>query len=383
MTWLWAEPRLKILIAPDSFKGTLSAQAAAQAMAAGVVRVIPEAILQLLPMADGGEGTLDVVFLAGKCARHFACVTDANGAVRRVPYGLLADGSVLIEVAQVVGLPQAARPVEMRTTQGIGELIRYCLDKGVRRFLIGLGGSSTNEGGVGMLAALGAKFFDSARAAVSPTLQGLASLVRVDFSDLDPRLAECDFTLLADVDIPLCGVDGATAIFGPQKGVQLSDVLAFDARLGRLALVGDSWASRRVSHMPGAGAAGGLGFAFMLLGAQRRSGAQYVAERLGLAQALHGAEWAITGEGRSDAQTLRGKLPLVVAREARRAGVKTTLLSGAIEAGSMPELARDFDACFAVAETEKMRMLAMGEPERYLTERAVAVATWIRSLVRL
>jgi len=369
---------LKILIAPDSFKGTLTAAQAAEAIAAGIQRVLPGATFQLMPLADGGEGTLDALCYAGRGQRVSADVDDANGIRGPVAYAVGPDHVAVLEVALIVGLPQATLPVELRTTRGIGQLVRHCLNQGVRAFAIGLGGSSTNDGGVGVLAELGVQFKNRQGDLIAPTLQGLADLAAVDFTGLDPRLGQCRLTVLTDVDNPLCGADGATATFGAQKGVTKEQVSAFGARLAGLAKSGDAWAQRPLSNVAGAGAAGGLGYAFLLLDAQRRSGGKTVCEWVGLGDALRTADWVITGEGKSDAQTLRGKLPWVVAQETKRAGVKVVLLSGMIDDTSRPDLEGVFDACFAVAETEAARLDSMRSPDSCLSERAEAVAAWIR-----
>lgn len=200
---------MRVVIAPDSFKGSLSALEAAQAMARGVRRVWPAADIRLLPMADGGEGTLDAVLAATGGCRLQAVVTGAHGRPLTADYGLLEEAVAVIEVARVVGitLPGVCEvPVAERTTWGIGELMRHCLDQGIRRFWIGLGGSASNDGGAGMLAVLGARFFAGSGAAIAPTLSGLAEFEAADFSGLDSRLKSCEIILLADVNNPLCGV---------------------------------------------------------------------------------------------------------------------------------------------------------------------------------
>ncbi len=373
---------MKILIAPDSFKGTLSALAAARAIETGIQRVLPDAITHCLPLADGGEGTLDVLLFAAQGERKTAQVTDANGYLIEADYGLLteAQGTIAaLEAAQVVGLSQARIDVARRTTRGVGELLRLCLDQGVRRFLIGVGGSSTNDGGAGLLAALGVRLLDAAGNAIEPSPHGLAALDRIDFVALDVRLAECDITVLTDVANPLCGLTGATAVFGPQKGVQAMQVAAFDTAIAQLARLCDAWAGSAVSQQAGAGAAGGLGYALMLLGAKRRSGAEVVCEYMQLDARLANADWLITGEGKSDAQTLHGKLPLVVANHALAARVPAILLSGAIEAESRALLEQKFVGCFSVVSEGVTLDEALRDPARCLTERSESVANWIVS----
>ncbi len=371
---------MKILIAPDSFKGTLSALAAARAIEIGIQRVLPDAITHCLPLADGGEGTLDVLLFAAQGKRKTAQVTDVNGDLMAADYGLLtqAQGTIaVLEAAQVVGLSQARIAVARRTTRGLGELLRLCLDQGVRRFLIGVGGSSTNDGGAGLLAALGVRLLDATGNAIEPSPHGLAALDHIDFVALDARLAECDITVLTDVDNPLCGLTGATAVFGPQKGVQAAQVTAFDTAIAQLARLCDAWAGSAVSQQAGAGAAGGLGYALMLLGAKRRPGAEVVCEYMQLDARLANVDWLITGEGKSDAQTLHGKLPLVAANYALTARVPAILLSGAIEAESRALLEQKFAGCFSVVSEGVTLAEALRDPARCLTERSESVANWI------
>lgn len=377
---------MKVLIAPDSFKGTLSAFDAAQAIAVGIGQVLPAAILQLMPLADGGEGTLDAVLFARPGRRCTVRVRDALGEPISAAYGLLDDAHgpiAVLEAAQVVGLVQAGdSDVAQRSTRGLGELLRHCLDQGLRRFMIGLGGSSTNDGGAGLLAALGVKCLDQTGEEIATTPQGLANLYRVDCSSVDTRLDACEMILMTDVDIPLCGPNGATALFGPQKGVRAEDIAIFDARLARLAQLCDAHSGRNLAQAPGAGAAGGLGYALMWLGAQRRPGAEVVCELMQLDGALRDAAWVITGEGRSDAQTLHGKLPLVVAQHAKRAGVPVSLLSGAIEASSRAALEAVFNGCYALVGEVVSPAQAMRETARWLTERARQMAQSLPALLR-
>ncbi len=345
---------MNVLLAPDSFKGTLSALEAAQAMAAGVRRVCPDAAVRLLLMADGGEGTLEAVLAACPGELCDCVVSGPDGTSRAVRYATAqVDGArtAIIEVARVVGpgLPAVAScPVEARSTRGVGELLLHALAAGHRRFLVGLGGSSTNDGGAGLLAALGMVLRDAQGRPLAPTLQGMAALAGLDFGSLEPRLAQCDIRLLTDVRNPLCGARGATAVYGPQKGVARADVAAFDARLKRYAALGDAWVGRPVSRRAGAGAAGGLGYALQLLGARRCSGAEYLCRLLGVDRALREADLLITGEGRGDAQTLQGKAPAVLARHARAAGVPAALIAGSLDAAAMPALDRLFARCLAL-----------------------------------
>lgn len=347
---------MNVLIAPDSFKGTLTAAQAAQSMAAGVRRACPHAQVQVLPMADGGEGTLDAVLAACSGERRNCVVSGAEGHPLQAEYAVAkveGEAVVVIEVARVVGMgllgPQPASVAE-RTSLGVGELLRHALDAGVRRIFIGLGGSSSNDGGAGLLAALGVVLRDGSGQPLAPTPNGMATLASLDFSALDARLAQCDIRLLADVRNPLCGAQGATAVYGPQKGVAAADVPVLDACLQGYAALGDAWAGKPLSTMPGAGAAGGLGYALQLIGAQYHSGAEYLCQLLQIDSALRQADLLITGEGRSDAQTLQGKAPAVLARHARAAGVPAALVAGSIAPQARAALAELFAHCVALAE---------------------------------
>jgi glycerate kinase len=373
-----AQPPI-VVIAPDSFKGSLAAPAICAAIARGLARVWPDVEIRACPMADGGEGTLDAVLSRGG-ERKTREVTGAGGKTRTAAYGIVhaAEGvTAIVEAAEIVGITDPdgmALDVTARSTTGVGEMIRALLDAGVRRFMIGVGGSSTNDGGAGMLAALGIELADDAGRPVSPTPQGLASAARADASGLDRRLSESAITIVSDVNNPLCGERGATAVFGPQKGVRPGDIETIDATLGRYASLVERAAGRRVAERPGAGAAGGLGFALQLAGASFRSGAEVVADLIGLDDALHGATWAFSGEGRSDRQTLLRKAPFVVAERARAAGVPITLLSGAVDTAALPELSKIFSGCFALPSGPMSLADCIASADALLADRAEQIA---------
>jgi glycerate kinase len=380
-----------IVLAPDSFKGSLDAPAVCTALETGLRRVWPDVLVRRCPMADGGEGTLDAVLAAsgGRGTRAAVTVHGAGGAPVAAGYGVLghADAAVaVLEVAQVVPItdPAAMRvAVAERDTRGVGELIRTLFDRGLRRFMIGLGGSSTNDGGAGMLAALGMRLLDAAGQPVPPTPAGLARLATVDAGGLDPRLAASSITIMSDVNNPLCGERGATAIFGPQKGVTADEVARFDAGIANFAGLAEAATGGRAASRPGAGAAGGLGFALQLVGGEFRSGAAVVADLIGLDRALAGADWAITGEGRSDAQTLLAKAPFVVAQRARAARVPTTLVSGAVDPASLAALGDHFAGAFGIAPGPITLADCIAGAEALLADRAaelarVFAAAWAR-----
>ena len=357
---------MKIVLAPDSFKGSLSAEAVCAALEAGLRRVLPDAEIVRRPMADGGEGTLDAVVAALQAndkntgvRRKQALVKNAAGQSAEAGYALIKHGVIyeaaLIEVAQIVGIEDAqnmAVPVGDRSTYGVGELMRLLVNDGIRHFFIGLGGTSTNDGGAGLLAALGVKFTGTFRREISPTPNGLEKLISVDVTALDSRLADCEITLLSDVNNGLTGEHGATAIFGAQKGVAKADIAKVDSVIAAYAERLEAALQKHAINKPGAGAAGGLGYALQLLGAKFESGAQTVARLTGLAAACKNADWLITGEGRSDAQTLLGKTPFAAAHiacEHGNPGLKATLISGGVDAGSLAALNATFNGgCFSI-----------------------------------
>lgn len=338
-----------IVVAPDSFKGSLSAQEAGDAIAAGLRRVWPQADVRVRPLADGGEGTLDAL-LANGGKRVKMHVRNAAGEPCVAMSGLLPDQTAVIETAQIVGITDPAGmaiPIEARSTQGLGDAIRTYLDQDTRRILIALGGSSTNDGGAGLLNALGIRLLDANGESLPPSPNSFGRLARIDASGLDSRLQSCSLMAMTDVDNPLTGPHGASAVFGPQKGASARQVEKLDHALAHFADLLEAELGKQVRDTPGAGAAGGLGFALHALGAAFKPGAEVVATEAALDKALEGADWMITGEGRSDAQTLHGKTPFVACEHARRLGVPATLLSGSIDANALTELNKYFSGCFS------------------------------------
>lgn len=371
---------MKIVIAPDSFKESLSAPAVAQAIADGVRRAIPEADVALYPMADGGEGTVDAVLAGAGGQRLVTTVCGSLGEPQSAHWGLLDDGRAVIEMASAAGLeqvPLARRDPLRATSHGVGELIVAALDAGATRIILGLGGSATNDGGAGMLTALGVQLFDAQNKPLAPGGAALADLARLDVSGLDARLAHVTVELASDVDNPLCGPHGASAIFGPQKGATPEQVAQLDAALAHFAaLCADTLASGETPahERPGAGAAGGLGFAAMaFLGARFRPGVELVADLAGLAEGMRGATLAITGEGRFDAQTLRGKTPAGVAAIAGAAGVPVIVLAGALGESYQDGYARGVTAAFSAAPGPITLETACAEAARLLADRACDV----------
>ncbi|MEV1132261.1 glycerate kinase [Agromyces sp. NPDC049794] len=358
----------RVVIAPDSFKGTASAADAAAALASGWRSVHPADDLVLRPMADGGEGTLDAFESAVPGARRLPVTVRGPGpdAARVATHWvLLPDRTGVVELAATSGITllEPLAPLDAHTA-GFGEAIAAALDAGVSRLLLALGGSASTDGGTGALAVLGARFTDASGAPVGLGNRGLRALVRVDLSELR-SLPAGGAVILGDVTNPLLGEYGAAAVFGPQKGADAETVELLERNLERLAELMPEELSE-LAALPGAGAAGGTGFGLLAWGAEMAGGADLVAAAIGLGAAIDGSDLVITGEGRFDGQSEAGKAPTVVAAIARAAGVPTALVAGAIAAEP-----RGFAASVALADLAGGGAAAMAEPLRWL-ERAGA-----------
>lgn len=370
---------MKIVIAPDSFKDSLSAEKVADAIAAGLADVMPHAQLVKCPMADGGEGTVEAIVAAGNGQLRRNHVQGPLGAPVEAHWGWLPDShTAIIEMAEASGL-QLLKPEQrnacITSTFGTGELIKAALDAGARRVILAIGGSATNDAGAGALQALGLGLFDAQGNHLPRGGLALAHVARIELSGLDPRLAEVRFEIAADVNNPLCGEHGASAIFGPQKGASAEQVRLLDQALGHFADHCANVLPKDVRHEPGSGAAGGLGFAAKaFFGAQFRAGVEVVAELLGLAEAVKGADLVITGEGRFDAQTLRGKTPFGVASIARAEGVPVVVLAGTLGEGYQALYEHGINAAFAIASGPMTLQDACARAAPLLTDRARDIA---------
>jgi glycerate kinase len=363
---------MRVVVAPDSFGGTLSAPAAADAMSRGWRRGDPEAVIDRVPMSDGGPGLVEVLHAAAGGEVRQVTVTGPLGAAVRA--GFLLDGrTAVVESAQACGLhlvPPAERDALATTTLGVGELVRAAVDAGARRIVVGLGGSSTTDGGAGMLAALGARLSPSG-------LAGGGSLPRVARADLAPARDLCrDVELVAatDVDNPLLGPNGAAAVFGPQKGASPEDVQALERGLSHWVDVLSAQVPSGTADRPGAGAAGGLGFALFALGAARQSGVEMVMEAVDLQRRAAAADLVLTGEGSLDAQSLRGKVVAGVAAAARAAGRPCLVLAGQVHI-DRPDLQRaGVDSAYSLLEVAGSVQEAMGHAAAHLSALAEQVA---------
>ncbi len=362
-----------IVIAPDSFKGSLPADQVAEAVSDGIRRVLPDVEAVLRPIADGGEGTVAAALRAGFRPRPVR-VSGPDGAPVEATVAL--DGTTaVVELATAAGLGMLDRPAPTTaTTRGVGELVRAALDAGARRIVLGIGGSATTDGGAGMLQALGVRLLDADGADLPPGGGALGRLDRVDAAGLDPRLAGVELVVASDVDNPLVGPSGAAAVFGPQKGATAEQVAQLDAALTRYAEVLGRDVGVDPSAMRGAGGAGGTAAgAVAVLGAHVVSGAGLVCDLVGLAEALDGAVLAITGEGAFDEQTLHGKAPAEVAARARAAGVGCLALAGVVRLSPERVAEAGFLAAHALTEVEPDVERCLADPAPVLSDLAARV----------
>ena len=377
---------MKLVIAPDSFKESLSALAVASAIARGWRTVYPDADIRICPMADGGEGTVDAVLAARDGERRELTVCGPLGQPVRAHWGWLQDSQAVIEMAAASGLhwvEPAQRDACITTSYGTGEMILAALDAGARRITLGIGGSATNDGGAGVLQALGVRFLDAANEPLTAGGAALINLQRIELDGLDPRLAEVEILVAADVDNPLCGPQGASHVFGPQKGATPQQVEQLDRALGHFADIMAATLGEDHREVPGVGAAGGLGFAARaILGATFRPGIEMVAELSGLAAAMQGADLVITGEGRLDHQSLHGKTPVGVARVAKAAGVPVIALAGSLGDGYQRVYEAGIEAAFSLAPGPVSLEQAMADADCLLQSRAADIARLWRLAAR-
>jgi glycerate kinase len=344
---------MKIVIAPDSYKESLTALEVAIEIEAGFREVFPDAEYLKLPMADGGEGTVAAMVAATSGTLVEVGVTGPLGEAVTACYGLTGDGkTAIIEMAAASGLalvpPNLRNPLKT-TTYGTGELIKAALDAGIHHLIIGIGGSATNDGGAGMLQALGVKLLDQSDSEIGFGGGELANLIRIDTGSMDSRLELCRIEAACDVNNPLTGPQGASAIFGPQKGATPEIVAQLDDNLSHYASLIHRDLDVQADTMPGAGAAGGMGAALLAFcGATLRPGIDIVMEAVGLEAAVQDANLVITGEGRIDSQTIHGKTPIGVARVAKRYGTPVIGIAGSLSSDVDVVHEHGIDAVFSV-----------------------------------
>lgn len=367
---------MKIIISPDSFKGTMSSVDVAQTIETALKELDASIETVCLPVADGGDGTLQAFVSATQGQLIDVEVFDPLGRKINAQYGVLGDGiTCVIEMAQASGImlvsEQERNPLKS-TTYGTGQLIAHALNNGYRQFIIGLGGSATNDAGGGMLHALGVKFFDAAQQELPAEVSSLGQIHHIDTSGIHPAIVQSTFTIACDVDNPLVGEKGATAVFGPQKGVKPHEVEQFDDYLTCFANVVERQFQMRLHDYAGAGAAGGIGGAFKaFFPATFKKGIDVVMEALQYDEQLKNASLVITGEGKSDIQTLSGKAPMGIAEKAKEYNVPTVLVSGCIDAEAKTALSSLFVHVMSVVGEDISEQQSFENPSAALKKRVL------------
>ena len=358
----------RVLVAPDKFKGSLPALAVAEAVASGVRRVRPEVEVATLPVADGGDGTLDAALASG-FERVDVTVTGPTGEPVRTAYAR-RDGTAVVEMADACGLsrlPGGTPSALDATSRGLGEAVAAALDAGCRSLVIGIGGSASTDGGAGMVAALGGRLLDADGKPLPDGGAGLDRLARLDLEGLHPALAETEVVVACDVDNPLTGPHGAAAVYGPQKGASLDDVARLDLALTGWADVVAATTGSDVRDRAGAGAAGGVGFAALgLLGASLRPGIELMLDLLGFESRVAGCHLVVTGEGSLDAQSLHGKAPVGVAAAAGRHGVPVVAVCGRRTLDEATLAGAGIGAAYALLDVEPDPATCMRDAARLL-----------------
>ncbi|MBT5408273.1 MAG: glycerate kinase [Gammaproteobacteria bacterium] len=348
---------MKILIAPDSFKETLTATDAANAIEEGFLDIFPEANILKLPIADGGEGTVDVLVTATQGKYFSTKVSGPTGEYINAKWGMLGNSkTAVIEIAEACGLHLVAlkKRNPMNTSSfGVGELILAATDEGAEHIIIGLGGSATNDGGMGFLKAIGVQFLDSFGKELTGGVESLNTLSDINITSIDSRLKGVSFEIACDVDNPLIGPQGASVIFGSQKGADEKMINQLDNLLSHYSRIASSKLNNNLSMHPGAGAAGGIGYGFLaFLKADQKSGVQIILEKLNFEQYLLTTDLVITGEGRFDSQSLRGKAPMGVIDYARKHKCSIFVIAGSTENDEILENKYDIDKLFSIISND-------------------------------
>jgi glycerate kinase len=345
---------MKILVAPNAFKEALSAKEAAEAIQGGLLRALPESNIIILPIADGGDGTIEVLVEATKGRLIQAEVTGPLGEKRLADFGILGDGkTAVIEMARSSGLalvPKEKRNPAITTTYGVGELIKRALEEGAKKILIGIGGSATNDGGAGMAQALGVRLLDKEGEEIPLGGLALSNLYHIDMSGFSPLAKDCEVIVMADVKNPLCGPEGASYVYGPQKGGDRELIERLDKALYNFSQVVKYDLGKDILNIPGSGAAGGLGGGLVaFLNAKLRPGIEVVMEILNVEKALEGVDLVISGEGKIDSQTFFGKAPAGIAKKAKEKNIPVILLGGTVDESARILQEKDIvDAIFSI-----------------------------------
>ncbi len=344
---------MRVAVAIDSFKGSMSSMEAGEAARAGILRAVPDAGVVVRPLADGGEGTVEALIEGMGGERHTVTVTGPLGKPVECVYGVIRETqTAVLEMSGAAGLtlvPERERNPLYTTTYGVGEVIREAIQEGCRRFLIGIGGSATNDGGVGMLKAMGFRFLDAKGEEIAPGAAGLEALASISTDQAMRELGDCEFRVACDVTNGLCGPNGCSAVYGPQKGATPPMIVQMDAWLARYARLTKEINPDADPDKAGSGAAGGLGFAFLaFLNAALEPGIQIVLEETGLEEQIREADFVVTGEGRLDGQTAMGKAPVGVAALAKKYGKPVIAFAGSVTSEANRCNEKGIDAFFPI-----------------------------------
>lgn len=346
---------MKIVIAMDSFKGSISSFEAGNAAAAGIQRAILEADIKVYPVADGGEGTVDALVSGLNGEYRTVTVSDPLGRPIHAQYGILPDHTAVIEMAAASGLPllaQSERNPMLTTTYGFGEMIADAIYQGCRQFILGIGGSATNDCGIGCFQALGFGFYDKNGKPVSYGAKGLSEIHSITFDRMMPELWDCQFHVACDVTNPLCGENGCSKVFAPQKGADSIMVEEMEQSMQRFSEIVKGYLSEADPYLPGSGAAGGLGFALRtFLNADLKPGIEVISSQTGIEAAIQDADIVITGEGRLDAQTVMGKVPIGIAKIAKKYDLPVVAFCGCTGEGAEICNQHGIDAFFPILRT--------------------------------
>ncbi len=373
-----------ITICPDSYKGSLTSNEASEIMKKACLKIMPEAKIFAKPMADGGEGTVDTLIKATGGRQIFKKVTNALGKQVSTYYGVDAEGKVaFLEIANIAGIAQLKdeeRNPYRTTSYGVGEMLLNILDEGIQKIIIGLGGSATVDGGIGFLQALGVTFYDEAGVELNGFGADLLKVNRIDFSNLDERLKHVEIQVAADVRNPLYGRQGASYVFGPQKGATNEQVQQLDTALERYSSYIEAELGKTFNDIEGAGAAGGLGFALASIGGKLTSGAELIGHFLQIEDAIKKSDLVLTGEGKSDEQTLYGKVPNYISQIAKKYDVPVILISGSVE--NYERLHEHFTAAFSILNKPMTLKDAIENVEQLLYNQTVNLLQFFKTIRR-